>query len=173
MGQTWGIWEYQNRIFHYFGDPSMELYTATPSSFTSISVYESGTSVTVNTGVANCRIIICSMHDMGASYYNVVDNISSFTFTNVVKPYYITVTKHNYKPYIYPQDVYIQNHTFTSDRMIIGRNIFVGSNVTPSQSQGPVVIKNGVNVVFSAEQDVVLDGGFETELGGAFEIEKR
>ena len=101
------------------------------------------------------------------------DNVSSYTFTDIVKPYYISLTKHNYKPYIYPQDIYIQNYTFTSDRLIIGRKIFVGNNVTPSQTQGPVIIKNGANIIFSAEQDVLLDKGFETELGGTFEIEKR
>lgn len=173
MGQTWGLWSYQNRIFHYFGDPSMEMYTASPSTFSGVTVSENGTSVTVNTSITNCKITICSILDMGSSCYEVVDNVSSYTFTDIVKPYYISVTKHNYKPYIYPQDVYIQNYTFTSDRLIIGRNIFVGNNVTPTQTQGPVIIKNGANVIFSAEQDVLLDGGFEAELGGTFEIEKR
>ena len=34
MGQTWGLSQYTNRIFHYFGDPSMEMYTSSPSTFT-------------------------------------------------------------------------------------------------------------------------------------------
>ncbi len=173
MGQTWGLDQYTNRIFHYFGDPSMEMYTASPSTFTGVTVTENGTSATVNTGVSNCKITVCSILDMGSSCYEVADNVSSYTFTDIVKPYYISVTKHNYKPYIYPQDIYIQNYTFTSDRLIIGRNIFVGNNVTPSQTQGPVIIKNGANVIFSAEQDVLLDRGFEVELGGTFEIKKR
>jgi len=173
MGQTYRLSEYTNRIFHYFGDPSMEMYTANPLTFPSVTVSENNSSVTVNAGIADSKIAICSMLDMGESYNEVVDSVSSYTFTNVVKPYYISVTKHNYKPYIYyPQDIYIQNHTFTIDRLIIGRNISVGNNVTSTQTQGPVIINNGVNVIFRAGQDVLLDSGFEVELGGTLEIAK-
>lgn len=173
MGQTWGVWEYQNKIFHYFGDPAMEIYTASPSNFTNVTITENGTSVTVNTNTSDCQITICSILDAGESCYEVADSVSTHTFTDIVKPYYICVKKHNYKPYIYPQDIYIQNHTFNSDRLIVGQNIFVGSDVTSTQTEGPVLIKNGVNIIFDAEENFEIKNGFECELGGTFEVKKK
>lgn len=186
MRETWGNsgdfnLEYTNRIFHYFGDPSMEMYTASPSTFSNVIISENGSSVSVNTtGVSNCKITICSMIDMGKSCYEVADSVSSHTFsiTQASKPYSISITKHNYKPYLYPQDinlkdVYIQNQIFSSDSIVTGRNIFVGDHVTDNQMQGPVIIKSGTNVKFRAEQNVLLNSGFKTEVGSSFEIEKR
>jgi hypothetical protein len=44
--------------------------------------------------------------------------------------------------------------------------------VTETQTQGAVIIENGANVILRAEQNVFLDCGFETKLGGTLEIEK-
>lgn len=172
MSQTWDVGgRYQNEIFHYFGDPAMEMYTAAPSTFSGVTVTETSSSVTVNTGVPNCKITICSLLDMGASCYEVSPpNVSNYTFNGIVKPYYITVSKHNYKPYIYPQDLYIQNYSFTQYRLIEGTNISVGSNVTTSYTQGPVTIENGANVTLDADQNVLLSNNFEVKLGAVFEV---
>ena len=170
MGQTWNLSEYSNRIYHYFGDPAMEMYTESPSTFSGVTVSENGTSVTVNSGITNCKITICSLLDMGATSYEVADNVSNYTFNGVVKPYYITVSKHNYKPYIYPQDLFLQNYSFTQYRLIEGTNISVGSNVTTSYTQGPVTIENGANVTLDADQNVLLSNNFEVKLGAVFEV---
>ncbi len=171
MGQTWGLSEYTNRVFHYFGDPSMEMYTAYPSTFTNVSVNKNGSSVTVNTNVSNCKITICSIFDMGGTLYEVVDSVSSHTFSDVTTSYYICVTKHNYKPFIYPDDIYIQNYTFTDDRLIIGKNIYVGSNVTPTISQGPVNIQDGANIIFRAKENILFDKDVEVEVGSTIEVQ--
>ena len=170
MEQTWGVYPYQNRIFHYFGDPAMEMYTAAPSTFSGVTVSETSTTVSVNTGISGCKITICSLLDMGASCYEVAPNVLNYTFNGVVKPYYITVSKHNYKPYIYPQDIYLQNYSFTQYRLIEGTNISVGSNVTTSYPQGPVTIENGANVTLDADQNVLLSNNFEVKLGAVFEV---
>jgi len=174
MTQTWGsssYRRYQNEIFHYFGDPSMEIYTASPSKFTNSTVSQSGTTVTVNTGgISGCTIALTSM-DYGTSYFDVAPNVSSHTFTGVTIPYYVTITKHNYIPYTYPEDdVYIQNVTITNDSYISGRNIYVGRAVTTATTQGDVIINNNANVIFDATQNVVLDAGFECTLGSTFEV---
>ena len=168
------------------GCPETEIWTAIPSLFTNVSIRESPNfnphpirttagnySVTVNTGVSGCNICVMSVLDNGKSYYKVAHNVSSYVFSNVVKPYYVTVTKHNYIPYLKnPENIYIQNKTITENLNISAKNIYVGSNVTTSEPTGPVIIKNGANVIFNAEQEVNLEQGFEIELGGEFEIKK-
>jgi hypothetical protein len=167
---------YNNRYLRFshnlIGCPETEIWTATPSKFTSASVSESGSNVTVSTGgVSNSTICVMSALDNGSSYYQVRENVSSFTFTNVPKPYLVTITRHNYIPYLKnPDNIYIQNESIYSDKYIYGKYFYAGENVTTSKPQGQAIIKNGSNVVFDATNDVNLEGGFEVELGGEFEV---
>jgi hypothetical protein len=151
------------------GDPEMSIYTDIPSLFNMASITPSGTSVTVRAGVPGATIALTSM-DYGKSYFQVVKDVSSHTFTNVNGPYYVTITKHNYIPYIYPEDIDIQNETISTDSYISGRTIYVGSNVTSAKPQGKVVITNNAHVIFDAADEVLLDAGFESTLGATYEI---
>jgi len=54
--------------------------------------------------------------------------------------------------------------------MIVGRNIYVGQNVTTSQPQGSVVINNGVKVYFKPTENIYFNSGFEVTLGGMFYV---
>jgi hypothetical protein len=155
------------------GCPEMKMWTDIPAKFTTATVSQSGTTVTVNTGsISGCKIALTSM-DYGESYFEVAENVSSHTFTGVNVPYYVTITKHNYIPYQYPQDVYIQNETITNDSYITGRNIYVGNNVTNTKPQGDVKITNNARVIFDAEANVIFDKGFQCELGSTFEVVKK
>ncbi len=155
------------------GCPEMEMWTDIPSKFVNVSVSQSGTSITVNTGgVSGCTIAVTSM-DYGATYFNVANIVSSdTTFTGVTVPCYVTITKHNYIPYIYPEDVYIQNVTIANDSYISGRNIYVGRTVTTEKPQGNVVVNNNASVIFKATQNVIFDAGFECKLGASYEVTK-
>lgn len=180
MSQTWSdkgaIWDYQDytyELFHYFGDPSMEMYTGTPLTFSNVSVTQNGTSVTVNTGgVSDCEIVLCSKEDNGESYFSVAENTSSYTFTNVDVPCSICIMKHNYIPYFFNQDVYIQNKTLRGKNVFVGKNIKMGRNVTPNISQGDVTVSEGAEVVVDAEGNVLLDSGFKCDKGGTLKIIK-
>lgn len=154
------------------GCPETEIWTATPSKYTSATVSENGSNVTVSTGgISNSTICVMSALDNGSSYYQVYENVSSYTFTSVPKPYLVTITKHNYVPYLKnPDNIYFQNESITSDKYIYGKYFYAGENVTTSKPQGPAKIKNGSIVVFDATNDVNLEGGFEVELGGQFEV---
>jgi hypothetical protein len=159
-------------LYHYFGDPTMEIWTAPPTQFTNVSVSENGSDVIVNANVSGSKICIISAEDGGQSYFNLKPDISSHTFSNVVKPYNVTVTKHNYIPKMINPDIYIQNHTYNDDDYyyLYCNNCYSGSNVTQSKTQGPVLVKNGSILVFEADNDVTLEDGFEVELGGIFEV---
>ena len=153
------------------GCPETEIWTAIPSKFSSASVTESGNNVTVNAGVSNSTICVMSALDNGNNFYQVQQNVSSVTFSNVSKPYIVTITKHNYIPYQKnPDHIYIQNELISTMRYIKGNNISAGKNVTSAKTQGPVILKNKSNAIFDAANAVNLDGGFEVESGGTLKI---
>lgn len=70
---------------------------------------------------------------------------------------------------LYTNNVFIQNQTFNNNSYISGNNISAGNNVTTTRPQGPVVIQSGANVVFDADGTLLLDKGFEVQLGAGFE----
>ena len=96
------------------------------------------------------------------------------TFENVPSDCYISVDKHNYRPYVARvQDsgvVYVQNRTFTSTHTVTGEKIVAGEKVTTAQPQGKVVVKSGANVTMKASDTTTLEAGFECEKGGVLEI---
>ena len=153
------------------GCPETEIWTATPVTFNSASVSENGSSLIVSTGgVSNCKICVMSASDNGSSFYQVVENSLGSTFNNVPTPYYVTLTKHNYIPYMYSSDCYIQNKTYTAVTIINAARIWAGTNVTTSIPTGPVIIQSGANVTINADRDTNLMAGFEVQTGGQFEV---
>lgn len=153
------------------GCPETPIWTATPSVFSNASVTESGNSVSVNSRVTNSTICVMSALDNGESYYEVRKNTSSSTFSNVPKPYLVTITKPNYIPYLKsPDHVYIQNETISSEKYIEGIRISAGEKVTTTQSEGPVLLQNGADVTLDATETVNLEGGFKVEKGGKLKV---
>ena len=183
------IQDYRNRYVRFshnlIGCPETEIWTAIPSKFTNVLITPEitntnaaaalslkGLDLTVNTGgVSDATICVMSALDNGSSYYQVRKNVSSATFNNVPLPYLVTITKHNYIPYLKnPDYIYIQDETITTDKYIYGKYFFAGENVTTSKPEGPAIIESGANVVFDATGDVYLKGGFEVKPGAEFEI---
>ncbi|MBO7541061.1 MAG: hypothetical protein J6T33_05315 [Bacteroidales bacterium] len=163
------------RIGHNLtGCPETEIWTAIPSVFNNVQITENGTTITVNTGgVDSCTICVMSPFDGGANYYDVRKNVGSATFTNVVGPYIVTITKHNYIPYLQDlPDEYIQNEIFTGNNIRIGGNIYAGKNVTTQKPQGNVIIRSGAKLKLQAQKNVYLEKGFEVEMGGKLEVKK-
>ncbi len=72
----------------------------------------------------------------------------------------------------YRSDLYIQNETISTDRYYMGKNIYIGKNVTTLLPQGNVVIKNNAKIIFDAAENVYFDAGFECELGASYEVKK-
>ncbi|MFN0050512.1 MAG: 3-coathanger stack domain-containing protein [Cytophagales bacterium] len=68
----------------------------------------------------------------------------------------------------YIADNYIQNQSFTSNQYLSGINIFAGTSVTNLKPQGLVLIQTGSNVIFDSSNGVLLDRGFEVQLGATF-----
>ena len=83
------------------GDPEMPIYTTTPLTFQNVTVTNSGNNVTVSTGgVSGCTITIVNADNAPSTYYGCAKDVSSYTFTDVVSPFCVTVSKPGYKPYL-------------------------------------------------------------------------
>ncbi|MDP2208532.1 MAG: C25 family cysteine peptidase [Bacteroidota bacterium] len=129
--------------WHIFGDAATHVWTKTPMNFTSVSVTDNGSSITVNAGVAGSTICASSGNN-GGTFWDRQDNKSSYTWNTSVRPLYITVMKHNYIPY-----TAVTGGTFASNETWFG-NLNVLGNVT---------IKSGVTVSVPANAYLFIDNG--------------
>lgn len=174
MNEVYGMTtqaRYTRKIFHCFGDPSMRIYTDVPTAFSS---------VTVNRGSDNITVSLSNGEKATITFYNLINGaFTSYVGSNVVfetkTANYITVciSGHNKIPYIKqgvtPVDVYVQNETITGTKTYFGKIIKIGTNVTNSKTQGPVVIKSGATVNFYGN-DVQIYPGTTIELGANVNI---
>ncbi len=65
-----------------------------------------------------------------------------------------------------PDNIFIQNETIVAEKYIQGIHIKAGEKVTLLQSEGPVILKEGADVILNASESVNLEGGFKVEKGG-------
>ncbi|MGN0037505.1 MAG: C25 family cysteine peptidase [Bacteroidaceae bacterium] len=158
---------YTFEIFHYFGDPSMEIYTSTPQTFDNVTVLQNGTSITVDTGgVDNCRIVLYSKNDNGATVFSVIEGVSNYTFSDISVPCSVSITKHNYIPYIFNDDIFLQNCTVSENNVYSGNNIYVGREINPNNTKGDVIVTGGGKLHLDANGTIVLGTGFYCQHGG-------
>lgn len=125
-------------LYHCFGDPSMMIYTDTPTPFSNASIVRQNGSIYVNTGGATATI----------TYYNRrtgnVENYSGTTHTHTDDPEIsVCISAHNKIPYIDAGTLYIQNATLTNSTYYEAKMIKVGNNVTTTQTQGDVNFSQG------------------------------
>ncbi len=152
------------------GCPETPMWTAAPTTFSSATVSQNGTILTVNAGTTGAKICVTSAADGGQSYYQVIENVLSNTFTNVPTSFRVVITKTNYIPYIYESDYYIQNETYTGIQTINANNVIVGSNVTTSKPTGPITILSGANITIDADGSTIINDSFEIQQGAQLEI---
>lgn len=138
------------KLFHCFGDPSMQIYTDTPRKFAEPLIYSRGDSIFVVVEDGKCKITfydyatqdVKSYYGNHAAYANPSDSLA------------ICLDRHNYIPYIwdYTKDVYIQNEDIHDEiRVYSGNTIFIGNNVTATKPAGDVNIQNS-NITIRGKQ---------------------
>lgn len=164
--------KYTNHIFHWFGDPSMELRTEVPACLDAI-VTKTGTTVKVTTPVTGCRISLCSTDDAGDTYVQSFDGVSEASFEGIDFNYAVTVYKHNYVPFVYDGSssavncfvnnsdavTYIQNKTYSANEDVKANTIVAGNSVTRQTTAGDVLVNN-VNVNYYATEYIEFKSGF-------------
>lgn len=129
------------RLFHCFGDPSMQIYTDTPQYFAEPLIFSRGDSIFVYVEDGDCKI---------SFYDKETENVKSFKgnyakYANPTDSLVICLDRHNYVPYIwdYSKDLYVQNEDIQNEtRIYKGNTIYVGNNVTSRKPTGDVNIQN-------------------------------
>ena len=150
-------------IFHYFGDPTMEIYTDVPTPFTNVSITKNNGNTIVSVG-ENATI----------TFYNrTTGTIESFYGSSVTYPnnnnVQVCISAHNKIPYIKEAGcLFIQNVTITNNSTYHADQIKVGSNVTPLIPTGPVIVTNGKTTLIG--DTIELNGETTIELGAELEI---
>ncbi len=160
MERTWSneynICSFTHAMFHYFGDPTMEVVTQCPTPITGVQVVQDRSTITVSCDTVGYKIIVASKYD--SSYFQVAQNCESATFTNVRVPCTITVTNPNHIPYVFNEDVTISNKTITEQCAVVGNDITI-YNTTVDYSG---------DLTIDASGDVIIYDQFESN--GSFEI---
>ena len=159
--------EYMHKIAHYFGDPSMHPWTDFPTCF-SPTITKEGSNIRVKTGgVSGCKVTICRISDMAILATRTMSG-SEDLFNVGSAPCYVTITKHNYIPYVgVARDLYLQNMSFTEDRTVHGVNVTAGKNVTSELTQGNVYVRSGKTTLL-ATSSLKLKTGFIVKSGAKF-----
>lgn len=101
MTQTWGTNIYTFELYHYFGDPAMEIWTGEPATITAnIPGTAGGTSITI-TG-SSCEDALATAFYNGAliGKTQLVNGNGTITFSRLENntQILITLSKHNYRP---------------------------------------------------------------------------
>ncbi|MBP3349636.1 MAG: hypothetical protein J6L03_03225 [Bacteroidaceae bacterium] len=154
---------------NFLGDPEMSVYLSKPQTFNNIKIsYDSG-SLSVETGVDDCKICVSSMED--GVFYNIKENTDNIQLSNLYNLYYICVTKQGFIPYvaIIGNDVYIQNEIFNDNQDIYSSRTFIGSDVTNTQNSGEVIIKKGKTTI-THTNGVHITKGFTVKEGAEFRV---
>lgn len=97
----------------------------------------------------------------------VAENVStaSYRIPNDISEFQICVSKHNYIPKIFSvktDEDYIQNEVVSTPRQYDANVLKIGSNVTETKPNGPVVIENNVS---STGTSIEIHGGTTIEEG--------
>jgi len=152
----------QNYNDHYlryshncFGCPETEIWTDSLLSFDNVTISDNGSSITVNANVSGCNICACS-GDKGSAFWQIENDVSSYTFYTSVRPLYITITKHNYAPY-----TAVTGGTFTSDEYWFG-NLHV---------LGDVTITSGATLSILDDTKVKVNAGYALTVHGKIEAD--
>lgn len=167
---TYGIQhtKYTKEIFHCFGDPSMKLYTAIPTPFENVEILRSADSLYVNLNGDTATIVILDISTgetlcaQGASA-----TFPAIQSTNIR----VCISSHNRIPYICdvePYIVYIQNENVLGPASHNAQIINVGSHVTNTKPQGPVVFNSG-NIKLKAK-NILIEGTTTVKKGAKLEI---
>ena len=166
---------YKDNALSYIcgGDPTLEIWTAIPQTFGNVDLTVNGSSITCSTQCNDDYWMHISTEDFNTvTTYHWTNNTCTFPKPN--GNFYLSFNTHNYIPYpIYYNTTsdLIQNKTFFHDAYYEKTPMSIGESVTLDISEGEVVVKDGSKLVIqNGTGGVMIESGFECELGGIFEV---
>ncbi len=134
--------EATKRLYHYFGDPSMMIYTDVPQNFIEPAINYSNGKICVQSPCDSTRITFYTP----SATNPIIDSFigDSIEYETDADSVIICLDKHNYVPYVqtFYKNLYIQNDTINNTRNYVGKNIFIGNHVTTEKPIGDVIVEN-------------------------------
>lgn len=145
MGETHN-WDESNKndiykLYHCFGDPSMQIYTDKPKHFAEPSIFSRNDTIYVFVEDGDCKITFLNKLTNRMESY--IGNYAAYA--NPADSLVICLDRHNYVPYIwdYSKDLFIQNENIQNEtRIYKGNVIYIGNNVTSTKPTGDVNIQS-------------------------------
>lgn len=114
MVQTWAAstkWKMENEIFHYFGDPSMKIWTAAPTTFAASTIPNSiRLDSVISINITNCSDAFYTLMEGDVILFsgNLINGNASIQFDlDSIHDLILTVYKHNFRPFI--QKIQVNN----------------------------------------------------------------
>lgn len=154
------------------GDPSLEIWTASPQEIQSVNVsVDSDSTFTLTAGVDSAKVSIVSENG------DLIDLKDFNGYIRLAKPSqicYYAINKHNYLPYIFkidPSSTIIQNVSFSNNTYLWNTPITIGRDVTTSLPQGDVTVKEGSTLSINKGSGVTIKNGFRVEKGASLIIQ--
>ncbi len=156
------------------GDPELKVYTDTPQELTGFTWNVQHRNLEIYSAYHGFTATLTSKDDNGKTFFHSSSSSSSatLTFPMDIDNYQLCITaSENHIPALITDlaSTYIQNVTYTASNNIIGRDIYIGSNINPIATEGPVVIESG-SITFDATNSVTIKNGFECKMGATLEI---
>lgn len=161
MEETYGPSISTKRWYHCLGDPSMQIYTDKPSSFSLASVSRTPNTINVQTGEGNAYIVFydCLNEKMKCYYASSMQFCdSAYDLHNTI----VCISLHNKIPFIdNASTLYLQDELITGVRTFNSPKVLIGSDVTPLKSNGPVIIQNGTTTINAETVEIKNDTSVE------------
>ena len=164
----------KDNAFSYIcgGDPTLEIWTATPQSFGNVDLTENNGNITITTEYSGSYLVSISDEEGNLIYSSSVYG-NNCTFTKPSGNFYIGITKHNYIPHVIYYNIdaeTIQNVTFTFDGYYHHTPWAIGYGVSPDPA-GNVTVKSGSKLIIeNGAGGVYIDYGFKCEKGAILDI---
>ena len=133
----------------------MQIYTDKPTAFSNVNVERTANGISVSSNDINSRITFYNHKTNEVkSYLSTRANYTAEDLSEVD----VCVSAHNKIPYINKNTtIYIQNQTLNGPLNITGDKIIIGSSVTSSKPEGPVIFNSG-EITITANEIIMEDG---------------
>jgi len=148
-----GGWAHYLRYSHnLIGCPETEIWTAEPREFTNVTVTDNGNSVTINTGGINAnKISVVSATSSGQRFRSVKENSTTHRVNTSIRPLYITITKHNYLPFMA-----ITGGTLSENETFYGKLLVLGDITVPAGKT--LTIEKDTQIRFKRSSGITVNG---------------
>ena len=156
------------------GDPTLEIWTGAPCSYTNVNTVWSNNSLTIYSPSFSLNDKISIVSEAG-ELINVLE--SSGTASTIYPPadkFYVVINRHNYYPYIIHCNTsgYIQNETIGEDLYFATTPLDIGYNVTTDDTFGNVTVKTGAKLLIqNVTGGVTFKNGYECEAGAEIVVQ--